>query len=135
LDRVEECYGYLDTLNDFISNDNEVWLNCLRTHGPKGIKVVCAVHVKCFAEQPPRPTIYIRFEKGVATALDPGHSDGLDMYAKAYMVLFVCGIRNIEEYKNLDFVVGEETGKSTRPCADCDYLLPTYDQIHVSGES
>jgi len=131
---VEGSNSYLEALNNFISNDDQIWLDCLRKHAPKGLKVECAVRVVCFPEEPTRPTIYIRFEKNMAVALDPDQSDGRDMHAKASRFLDVCGICNLEEYDGLDFVVGEETGKFTRPYAGCDYLLPTYNQIHISGK-
>jgi len=77
------------------------------------------------------PTIYIRFDKGYAP----------EIFAKTVFSLAVCqyltdvGIIDLEERQMLDFVVGVATGKTTRLSADCNTMVPTYDQHTIYGRT
>ncbi|CAO2649738.1 Nn.00g010300.m01.CDS01 [Neocucurbitaria sp. VM-36] len=117
-------YYYLHALNEFLNNKNEAWLKAFREQVRKGIKIKFTYDLDT-----QQTTLYIRFVKGLAPAL----FKRVDMYKTAVRYLRHMGILDLEMHEELDFVVGEATGKYTRHSEDCHFAVPTYNQIQISG--
>jgi hypothetical protein len=55
------------------------------------------------------------------------------MYKSAHRFLDQMGMLDLEKPEELDYVIGESTGKYTRQSGCCSLPVPTYRQIHIHG--
>lgn len=113
-------YQYTQTLDNFLANANESWLQAIRDDVHDVMKVECSVELH---EQ--YLTFHIRFEKGKA----PAGFTKANMYKDAGRYLQKMGMFDLVVHGELDFVLGEATGKCPRHGEDCGYPIPTYNQV------
>jgi hypothetical protein len=123
---LETAYTYLQSLNDFLSNVNELWLEAVRAESQHSMTVECTMgqHNKV-------STIYIRFGKNDS----PSTLRTDRMYSSSCTYLAQMGIMTLRLRRKLDFVVGVSTGKYTRPLGGGHSAVPTYDQAHICGRA
>lgn len=120
-------YNYLEALNGFLNNRNEIWLESIAGDLRHGwMKVECTM-----GPEDKFPTIYIQFAKGHAP---PIFQEKALKYA-ACQYLTDVGIIDLWERTELDFVVGIGTGKVPQHSPRCKTPSPTYNQIRICGHT
>jgi hypothetical protein len=120
---LEESHRYLEGLNKFLANSNDLWLQMLRdtTRGHPLVEFT-------FDFTTQRPTIFIRFSEGRA----PKGFHLKNMYTHSLVLLNRLGMLDLKHYELLDYVIGEATGKYTRQMGDLGLQIH-YNQIHLDG--
>jgi hypothetical protein len=76
-----------------------------------------------------RPTLYIRFYQGEA----PKGFQLKNMYCYALAFLKRSGMLDLDLYQQLDYIVGEATGKYASNVSRATADGVTYSQIHLDG--
>jgi len=118
-------YEYLELLNEVLANKRPAWLKTLRDKR-NAIKVECTVDLET-----QRLTVYTRFHTGTA----PRYLEKTSMFSGATWFLNHNGFLDLALRKDMDFVVGEATGKFTRHLEGCRTLVPTFNQVELPGDT
>jgi hypothetical protein len=121
--QMEVSYSYLQGLNVFLANSNEYWLKMMRNAVRADVVVEFTFDVNV-----QNTTFYIRFSKGRA----PKGFQPKNMYSYALAFLNRSGMLDLKHYEELEYVIGEETGKFTRH-PEQYRPGPTYNQIYLDG--
>ncbi|KAH8719135.1 hypothetical protein GQ44DRAFT_829418 [Phaeosphaeriaceae sp. PMI808] len=120
-------YHYTKGLNDIFANKNARWLQELSDNiNTPCLRVELTID---FDMDMKGVTLYIRFGNGSA----PSTFTKETMYSGAVQYLKDTGFLGSERPDMIDFVVGEATGKWTRPTKGGDKAIPTYDQVEICG--
>ncbi|KAF2848535.1 hypothetical protein T440DRAFT_509425 [Plenodomus tracheiphilus IPT5] len=119
VDELREQYEYLNQLNSFLSHRNTTWLQKIRTDAPTKMDVYFTFESNDFI-------VYIRFQKGRHTSV----LNKKDMWKSGVEFLKSMGMLDLRDGLYA-FVIGESTGRYSRPNRDAD-PEPLYDQVHIA---
>lgn len=111
----------------FLGNKDATWLKSIRDDILGRTRIECTMG----RSKSKYSTVFIRFEKWHTPEVFAKNM----IYLATSQYLADIGIINLKERKMLDFVIGNATGETSRPSADCKTLIPTYSQITVLGHA